>query len=95
MFLIYDIPKSDGVAHMDDAENILSHHFPENHEMIVRHSTNECDLDEMREHFEELALLLQRNVGSDPPNRMTNIVAIARTLDSLRQEICEHLTKCN
>jgi hypothetical protein len=78
---------------MDEATNMISHYFPEDHELIVRHSTSDCDLNEMREHFEELALLLQRNVGSEPPNRMTDNAILASTLESLRLEICEHLTK--
>lgn len=78
---------------MDDVTNILSHYFPEDHELIVRLSTSDCDLNEMREHFEELALLLKKNDESKSQSRATDYVTITHTLKSLRLEICEHLTK--
>ena len=78
---------------MEDVANILSNYFPKDHQLIVRHSHGDCDLNEMREHFEELALLLQRNVGPELPNRMTDNAILASTLESLRLEICGYLAK--
>jgi hypothetical protein len=78
---------------MNNVANVLNQYFPDDCELIVLHRTKDCDLDEMCEHFEELALMLQKVAGPNMSKRTKDEVEVAQSLESLRLEICGYLTK--